>query len=228
MEEEKDEQEQQPLEESTEESGEESGESTDLESEETEEDSNTKKAYDLARDVQRGYTTTRQDLSELRKGQDALKTALEDLNRSKGEQEPYDEDEPLTMKTFLKLQEKGRLEASRNKEKIVREETAINNLIDSQLDDLRVLGKVRTKADEDKLIKFAVARKISDLSTAFGVMEEIDEARRDGVKAKAKSKVKKEAGSQIGTSAKAGNKEQGGVVYSQIVGKTLDEIASGE
>lgn len=228
MEEEKDEQEQQPLEtEETEVESEETGESTELESEETEEDVTTKKAYDLARDVQRGYTTTRQDLSELRKGQTALQEALDNLNRSKSEQEPFDEDEPLTMKSYLKLQEKSIMEANRSKERQVREETALNNLIDSQLEDLRVLGKVKTKEDEDKLIKFAVSRKISDLSTASNVMEEIDKARKEGIKAKIKSKVKGEAGSQIGTSTKAGTKEQGGIPYAQIAGKSFDDIVEG-
>ena len=175
-------------------------------------------AMDLAKNLQKGYTMTRQEMAEIRQNQEKIQEALEKLSTKKDE---YGEsEEPLTVTKLLELQKQQRAAATK-------EDAKIDQVIDSQLNDLRVQGTIKTKEDEDKLLNFAVAHKITDLSQAANLMAEVDKARKEGQKTAAKGKAKEEAGSQIGTSKKASTGEQGGVPYEDIANKDIGEILEG-
>jgi len=192
-------------------------------SEETEETAITPdKAYELAQALQKGYTITRQEMAEIRENLNTVQSALSELNKRKQEEQGgySDEEEPLTVKKLLEMQ-------NQEKAKKQQDDAKIDRIIDSQLADLRVQGKIKTKEDEYKLLNYAVAHKITNLDDASDRMEEVENARKEGRKEAAKGKVKEEAGSQIGTSKKTETGEQGGVPYSEMK-KDMTEIARGE
>jgi len=176
-------------------------------------------AMDLAKNLQKGYTMTRQELAELRQSQEATQTILEELKKKKPDEYGVPE-EPLTVTKLLELQKQQKAAATK-------EEAKIDQAIDSQLSDLRIQGVIKTKEDEEKLMNYAVKHKITDLSQAANIMAEVDTARKEGQKTAAKSKVKSDAGSQVGTSKKNAG-EQGGVPYEEIAGKDMEDIIAGD
>jgi len=175
------------------------------------------KAYELARAVQKGYTTTRQDMALITENQEKIQQALEEIKKGKADEFGGGEEEPLTVKKFLNLQEQQRQTKTA-------EDKKINRRINSQLSDLRVQGIIKTEEDEEALLNFAVKRKITNLSDAASRWNEIKEAKKEGMKEGLKGKVKADAGSKVGTSQKTGTKEQG-FDYGEIAGKSIDEIA---
>jgi len=192
-------------------------------SEKTEEEPITvDKTYELAQALQKGYTLTRQELSEIKKNQEAINEALKGINKSN---EFQDDDAPLTVKGFLKLQDEQR----RVK---LEEDQKVNRQIDSQLDELKARGIIQSKADEDAVIEYAISQKKQgknkDLMTAGLDWKDLQEAKREGGKviAKVKTQVKQEAGSQVGTSQKSTGTEQG-FDYSEIRNKSFDELSQG-
>jgi len=189
--------------------------------EETEETPITpEKAYELAQALQKGYTITRQEMAQIRENLESVQSALTELGKKRTEEYGGEEDEPLTVKKLLDMQKQEGLRKQQD-------DTRLDRIIDSQLADLRVQGKIRTKEEEDKLLTYAVVHKITNLADAADRMEEVENARKEGRKEAAKGKVKEEAGSQIGTSKKAETGEQGGVPYSEMR-KDITEIAHGE
>ena len=193
------------------------------ESEETEEEPITvDKTYELATALQKGYTLTRQELAEIRRNQEGIQEALTKLNKK---DEFTDEDRPLTVKEFLKLQEEQR-------DTKIREDQRINQQIDTQIDELRVRGVIKSKEDEDAVLNYAISEKKQgknkDLITAGLDWQELQEARKEGGKvlAQAKNKVKQEEGSKVGTSQKTKTEREQGVNYEEIHTKSLDELAS--
>jgi len=192
-------------------------------SKETEEESITAAdAMRFAQNLQKGYTMTRQDMAVIRENQQRIQEALESIKKDR-EGGDDEEEEPLTIKKFLNIQEQQRKEKQT-------EDVRLNQEIDRQLDELRVQGIVKTEEDEKALLDFAVKRKIANLSNAAVQWKEIEdakkEARKEGLKEGLKGKVKAEAGSKIGTSQKAGTKEQG-IDYDEIASKSIDELAQG-
>ncbi len=189
--------------------------------EETEEPITPEKAYELAQALQKGYTITRQEMSQIRENLEAVQSALAEFREKKKEEYGSSEDdEPLTVKKLLEMQ---------NQEIIKKQqaEAKVDKQIDSQLADLRVQGKIKTKEDEDKLLNYAVAHKIINLIDAAERMEEVENARKEGRKETVKVKVKEEESSKIGTSKKAETGEQEGVPYSEMR-KDIMEIAHPE
>jgi len=174
-------------------------------------------AMQLAQNLQKGYTMTRQDMAVMSEGQQKIQEALEKL-QAKNDEFGGDEEEPLTVKKFLDLQ-KQQQQAS------IAKEAQLNQRIKNQLNDLRVQGTINTQEDEDELLKFAVKRKITNLSDAANRWNEIKDAKRAGVKEGLKGKVKVEAGSKIGTSQKSQSSEQG-INYGEIASKSMDELAA--
>ena len=172
-------------------------------------------AMDLAKNLQKGYTMTRQEMAEIRQNQEAIQESLTKLSAKKDEYSGAEE-EPLTVSKLLELQRQQKATATK-------EEARVNRDIDSQLSDLRIQGAINTKEDEDKLMDYAVKHKITDLSQAANIMADIVKARKEGQKTAAKSKVKSEAGSQIGTS-RSQSSEKGGIPYEDIANKDINEI----
>jgi len=62
-------------------------------------------AMNLAVALQKGYTMTRQDMASIRDNQEKIQEALTELRKSKVDEFGGDEDEPLTVKKFLNIQE---------------------------------------------------------------------------------------------------------------------------
>ena len=174
-------------------------------------------AMRLARDLQKGYTMTRQDMAAIKESQQKIQESL-DASRETDEF-GGDEEEPLTVKKFLDLQK----QQQQTKEQ---EDVQRNQQIDSQLNDLRIQGIIKTKEDEEALLDFAVKKKVTNLFDAAERWDEIQQAKRQGVKEALKGKVKVEAGAKIGNSQKSGTKEQG-VDYGEISSKSIDELAEG-
>lgn len=208
-----------PKEETTEETTEE----PEVQSEEPEKEPITlDKTFELAQALQKGYTLTRQDMAEIKRNQQAIQEALSKINESK---EFVDEDAPLTVKGFLKLQDE-----QRNIK--VNEDRKINQQIEDQLDDLRVRGVIKTKADEDAVLNYAISEKKQgknkDLITAGLDWQELQKAKLEGAKAIAqvKTKVKQDAGSKIGTSQKTKIEKEEGFNYEEIHNKDMSELIS--
>lgn len=174
----------------------------------------------LAQALQKGYTMTRQDVAKIRGNIEVIKEALTKIGQKK-ETDEFDDEEPLTTKKLLEVLDKREKTAG---EKSTQSETKLQERITSQLDDLKAQGFIPTKKEEDDLLEFAVKRKITDLAKAYERLQEIRTARKEGIKEGVKGKVKKEAGSKIGTSKKAGPKEQG-FDYQEIAGKDMEELA---
>ena len=173
-------------------------------------------AMRLAQNLQKGYTMTRQDMAVMSEGQQKIQEALEKL-QAKNDEFGEGEEEPLTVKKFLSLQ-------AQQQQASTAKEAQLNQRIKNQLNDLRVQGVIKTQEDEDELIKFAVKRKITNLSDAANRWNEIKDAKKAGIKEGLKGKVKVEAGSKIGTSQKSKSSEQG-VDYGEIMSKSMDELA---
>ena len=193
----------------------ESNSSEEQSTEATKEPITPERAYELAKGLQKGYTLTRQEISEIRNNLDEIQSAIQEL-RSRSSEETFgvEEEKPLTKKDLLEiLDERERKKA---------EETGYyEKLVDSQIADLRVQGVITSDADEEDLLQFATEHKMTDLSQAAAIWKEVKEARK--LKETLKSKVKGEAGSKVGTSEKTNVGEEG-VSYKEISRKDWDEI----
>jgi len=172
------------------------------------------KTYELATALQKGYTLTRQDMAEIKRNQEAIQEALTAM----GKKDDFGDDEPLTIKSLLRLQDEQR-------QKQEKEQQRVNGIIESQVNELRAQGIVHSKQDEDDLMTFAVKHKITDLLKAADIWSELQEAKKVGGKvlAEAKNRVKQEAGSQVGTSQKTTVAEQG-IDYEEIRRKDWGEL----
>lgn len=183
------------------------------ESEKTKEESksNVDEALELAKALQKGYTLTRQEIATIRQNQEAI---LEKLGKKDTE---YEDDEPLTAKKLGEILRQQEERKSQDQQKL-------NSLIDSQIEELKARGTIRTQEEEDELLKYAVKHKIRDLFQAAGQWEELKEARRFGEKAKVKTKVQQEAGSKVGTSQKTKIEKEEGIPYEDIHNKDMSEL----
>jgi len=178
------------------------------------------KTHALAEALQKGYTLTRQDLSAIKQNIEAVQEALTNL----GKKDDYgEEDQPLTVKTLLKLQ-------NEQKQKDVREQQRVNEMIEGQVNELKARGVIHSKEEEDELMSYAVKHKITDLFRAADIWLELQEAKKIGGKAvaQAKNKVKQEEGSKVGTSQKTKTEAEQGFNYEEIHTKSMDELAAGE
>ena len=170
--------------------------------------------------LQKGYTINRQDMAKIRGNLEVITKALSKLGK-KEEDDEFDDDEPLTTKKLLEVLDKR--ESSRTEQK-TQSETKLQERITSQLDELKAQGAIPTKKDEDELLEYAVKIKETNLGKAYERLQEVKAAKNEGIKTGVKGKVKKEAGSKVGTSKKAGVKEQG-FDYNEIAGKDMEELA---
>ena len=175
--------------------------------------------HKLAKAVQKGYTLTRQQIAKMATNQEAIQTALEELKKGKEETE-FEEEEPLTVSKFLKLQKDQKAQAEA-------EDKKIKEKIDDALENLRAEGTVQSDDEEKDLLDYAVRHKITDLSRAAGQWREWYDAKAKSkkIKDKAKAEVRGEAGKKVGTSKKTTTEEGGGVDYNEIRNKSIEEIA---
>ena len=157
--------------------------------------------------LQKGYTITRQEMSEIR---DNLKTIADSLNEKRDLSEG-DED----YVTVAKLKDILKSTAdSQSREPQIQRERA-QQYIDDAMNQLRIDNVVKTKAEEEDLMKFAVEKKEVDLFKAADRWQEVQQARMEGQKLAAKAKAKQSEGSKVGSSSKTSS-ESKGVNYEQI------------
>jgi hypothetical protein len=164
------------------------------------------KVSELTSALQKGYTLTRQELSELK---DSLSQITEKLNQQSGAKEG--EDEYLTVGKLREILTQQNQVQSEAKEQ---QQRKINNYIESSIADLTAKGVIK-EIDKEDLMKFAIKIKEADLFRAADIFNEIKQAREEGKKELVKIKVKQEEGSKVGTSSKTGE-EQEGLSYSKI------------
>jgi len=176
----------------------------DKQSEETEEKTTLEEVATLAKGLQKGYTITRQEIAEMREN---LSTIAEGMNRQSG---AVSGDEEYV--TVGKLKEIINQQTYETEERKARADT----YIDSALTQLKAEGKISSGEEENALLNFALKVKEPDLFKAATLFQEVKGAKEEAKKEMAKTKVKQEEGSKIGTSSKGGTGEQGGVDYQKV------------
>lgn len=203
-------------EESQEETSEEESQEETFETEEEKTGEQTRGTADesLIRGLQKGYTSTRQDLSQLKQDIEAIKEAVE--RKSRDEFGYEDEEKPLTRKELQDIFVKER-------EAKVQQDVKLDKQIDGQLADLYAQGLIKNQKEENELLEFAIKHKILDLHQSVGLWRELYSAKKEGQKEGLKGKVRQEEGSKVGTSQKATGEERG-ISYQKIHSKDFFEL----
>jgi hypothetical protein len=173
-------------------------------SEESKEKPSLEKITELVGALQKGYTQTRQEFAQTR---EEIQGMIDTFNAKSGAQSG--EEEYLTVgKLKTILAEQGIQQEQRKAQ--------ADSYIESTINQLKVEGRITTKEDEDALLTFALKHQQPDLLKAADLFDEIKSAKEEAKREVAKTKVKQEEGSKIGTSSKANTKEQGGVDYQKM------------
>ena len=182
--------------------------STEQSEETKEEPVTTEKVYELAKGLQKGYTLTRQEIAEMR---DNLQTIADSVNKQTGAD--TGQDDYLTVGKLKEILSQ-RDESIKTNQETNRVEA--DKYIDATITQLRIDGVIKSKEDEDSLVKYAIAKKEPDLVKAADRWLEVKQAKEEGKKEAAKTKVRQEEGSVIGTSSKTSEEESRGLDYSKI------------
>jgi hypothetical protein len=173
-------------------------------SEESKEKPSLEKITELVNALQKGYTQTRQEFAQTREDLEKIANSINSQSGAQSGEEEY-----LTVgKLKTILAEQGIQQEQRKAQ--------ADSYIESTLNQLKAEGKISTKEEEDALLTFALKHQQPDLLKAAELFDEIKSAREEAKKEAAKTKVKQEEGSKIGTSSKATTKEQGGVDYAKM------------
>jgi hypothetical protein len=173
-------------------------------SEETEKEPTLSELNDLAKGLQKGYTLTRQELAEIREN---IQAVVDATNKQTGATSA--DDEYLTTGKLREI-------LSQQQQQVEAVKRQADTYIESTLNQLRADGIVKTKDDEDALIKYAIDKKETDLRKAADRWIEIKQAREEGKKEVAKVKVRQEEGSKVGTSSKVSGEEQEGISIKKL------------
>jgi hypothetical protein len=185
--------------------------SSDEQSEETKKEPSLEEMASLVHGLQKGYTINAQAVSELK---DNLQSAVDKLNVLSGAQ--TGEDEYLTVGKLRQiLNEQSQQQVLTQKQS--------EEYIDNTLTQLKVQGVIKTKEDEQELLKYAVSKKETDLLKAADRWQEVKLAKEEAKKEVVKTKTQQEEGSKVGTSSKNSTTEQGGVDYKKI--KEMDFLS---
>ena len=162
----------------------------------------------LVKGLQKGYTITRQELSELK---DSIQGIVDKTNEDSGAKEG--EDEYLTVgKLRGLLQEEYSRQASQNEKQRKEAEDYVSN----QLSDLHTQGIVKSKEDEKDLVDFAIEKKETNLLRAAEWWKDVKDARAEKAKSSEKTKARQGEGSKVGSSSKTQTEEQGGLDYEKV------------
>ena len=158
----------------------------------------------LVKGLQKGYTQTRQDISE-------IKESLAKISQA-SERTEEDQDEYVTKSSFKSLL------GEHEKEKIA-ENQKINQQIQSAVTDLKEIGVVKNDKEADELMTYAVKNQIPNLYTAAAKWqtEKAATAQTDAVRLAAEAKAKQAEGAQVGTSQTTSTPESSGVSYAEII-----------
>lgn len=177
----------------------------------------------MVKNLQKGYTMTRQELSEIKK-------SLEDLKQAPQGVEPASEPQTWEeLKTDL-LSELDRRDVAKAQQEIAQRQD-LDNKLQSEIDDLRFSGKISTQAEEEELLKYATdlieSKKLSYIPTlhdAHNLLQEKKEAIKQGREEGVKTDVKEEEASKIGKSSKAIGEERTTPSYDEIHNTDLFEL----
>jgi len=178
--------------------------SDDQQSEETTEDTS-KGLSQLVKGLQKGYTLTRQEISEIR---DNIANIADSINKQTGAGEGDDE--------YLTTGKLRQILSQQNQEQEQRKNQA-DKYIEDSLAGLRAEGIVNSKKEEDELLQFALEIKEPNLSKAANIYGRIKNAKEDARKEVVKTKTRQQEGSKVGTSSKTSEGESRGVNYDDIV-----------
>ena len=152
------------------------------------------RAFELARGLQKGYTQTRQDIADIKAN---LEQIVATQNAKSGAQEG--DNEYLTVAKAREIIT-GALDAQRESQ--IANSRKADEIIETGLNALRADGVIKSKADEQELIQYAVDIGETDLSKASKGWQKYKSAKDEGTKEAAKKGVKQEEGSKVGTSSK--------------------------
>lgn len=180
--------------------------SSDKQSEDTkvEEPLTPEKMSQIVKGLQKGYTLNAQALSEMREN---LSTIVDAINKQSGA--VSGEEQFLTVGKLKELlQEQSEVQDQRREQ--------ADNYIENVLAQMKAEGRISSKEDEDAFLNLALKIKEPDLLKASVAFDEIQKAKESGKKEAAKTKVKQEEGSKVGTSSRTSTGEQGGVDYAKV------------
>jgi len=158
----------------------------------------------LTKDLQKGYTITRQELSEIRDNLGAIVTAL---NQQSGASQDND----------LYVTE-GRLREILQEQTDVQEQSKAqaDTYIDSALDQLKAQGIVETEQDANDLMEYALKLHEPDLIKVGTIWKDVKAAKDEGKKEAAKKTAGQQEGSKVGTSSRTPGQESTGVDYAKV------------
>jgi len=181
--------------------------SSNKQSEETKEETPTlEKVAELAKGLQKGYTLTRQEMSEIKAN---LQTIADQIN-AKSQAQSTDEEYVTVgkLREVLTKFEEGKAVAQEQKTK------EAEGYIDSKISEFYADGIIANKQEEDDLLDYAYKNQITNLDNAAAKWLKTRGASKisDAVKAKARQGE----GSKVGSSSKTTQEEQGGVDYKKV------------
>ena len=172
----------------------------------------------LLKGLQKGYTQTRQDMANILERLDKMesnKTAP--VKKEDDYAYDYETDKSITPDEVNRIIEE--------REKAKQAEVAkYQERIDSEINDLKVQGIIKSKEDEDAIVQIALKYKTPDLIVASQIFTEINKAKIERKKVVAKGKAKAELGGKVGTSQKVVAKPTNGVNYNEIHGKGFYDL----
>lgn len=162
------------------------------------------KTVELVQGLQKGYTITRQEMTEIK---DNLQSIAEAMNTKTGA--TTGDEEYLTVGKLKEILTNQQADAEQRKEQA-------NSYIDNEMTSLKAEGIVATKEEEQELLNYAVKIKEPNLRKAATIWQDIKEARGVAKKEADTKKAKQEAGGKIGTSGKTTAEEHSGVDYRKV------------
>ena len=176
-------------------------------SEETEEEPTVADAIELAKNTQKGISqyifNTNKDITEVKEQMQGL---ADSINKKTGSESG--DDDYLTVSGLKKILS----DQAQQQEQSVKQ---ADSYIEKTMVQLKAEGVVKNDAEGDDLMKFAIAKKETDLLKAASYWQDVKKARMEAKKESAKTKTKQEEGSQIGTSSKQ-TTESSGIDYMKM------------
>ena len=164
------------------------------------------KLAEVVQGLQKGYTITRQEFAEVR---DNLQSVADSLNQKTGAEKGTDE-----YVTVGKLKEVlAEYDQSKSQAQEARTQEA-DKQIERGLTELEADGIISSQKERDSLLQFAVDNKIMDLNRAAAKW--VKEQGSEKAKEKAKTLIRQEEGSKVGTSSTNAGEESKGLDYQKV------------
>jgi hypothetical protein len=203
------------------------GQSDDSTSKKTEDDSekvDIKEVILTMKNLQKGYTTTRQDLSAFRGQMSELNNKLgeiaEAMNKKSGADQGDDD-----FVTVAKLKEVlPQILSSQNKA-VDRQKQEAQDYIQKAMDELTSDGTLESEEDEASLAQFCIKNNIPDPIKAAPrwMKARLAEKTTEDLKKKAKKEAQRKEGSEVGDSSKTTKGDQG-FNYNELHNKDISEF----